>query len=389
MTYIAQEKLRAAAWKRNTNSLHENAKFPAGYVNKDGVTGGVLQDFCLPPELAAYSLLPEVRQSALALFAKLEIPWHAGLDGGPSNHLLSSQVQCVNALGQMVTDPGRIKLAFGDLLGVDEVLQIEPGRFLTFEYIGPADYFGEVLSGHRVRGAHSTSLDAAFLHRASDGVVELVLVEWKYTESYRRRTPDLEKDAVRRDRYAEAVADPSGPVRADVLAFGFLLDEPIYQLVRQQLLANALENSGAEGATRVRVVHVSPGGNDAYQGSLHRTEHLALGQTVGEVWQKLLRHRDRFLTVDSKIFLDAGITSREYVLRYSEQVVYNAEQLFAALGIPTDLRELKGCLDFHGHIVLYDDAVDLVIGTDGTGLTYPFEVSELYALADELQTEDG
>jgi len=55
--------------------------------------------------------------------------WHAGVGSGPSNHLLSSQVQCTNALGQMVTDPERIARAFGPTLGVGEVLQIEPGRF--------------------------------------------------------------------------------------------------------------------------------------------------------------------------------------------------------------------------------------------------------------------
>lgn len=389
MTYIEQEKIRAAAWKNSTNALPDEATGPAGYVNRDGVTGSTPYDFCLPPQLASHSLLAEVREPALALFAELRIPWHAGVDGGPSNHLLSSQVQCVNALAQMASDPVRLKLAFGELLGVDELLEIEPGRFLTFEYIGPKDYFGEAPSGHRVRGAHSTSLDAAFLHRALDGAVELVLVEWKYTESYRRRKPDANKDAVRLRRYGEAVADPSGPVRADVLPFEFLLDEPIYQLVRQQLLAHALEKDGAEGATRVRVVHVSPGGNDAYQSSLHRPEHLALGQSVSEVWQKLLQRQDRFLTVDSKIFLDAAITSREYVLRYSDQVVHNADELFAAFEIPADVLELEGLLDFHGDIVLYEDVVDLVIGTEGTGLEYPFEISELYALADELQAGDG
>jgi hypothetical protein len=67
------------------------------------------------------------------------------------------------------------------------VLEIEPGRFLTFEYIGPKDYLHEAKNGVRIRGAHCTSVDAAFLHRGTDGVVELVLVEWKYTESYRVR----------------------------------------------------------------------------------------------------------------------------------------------------------------------------------------------------------
>lgn len=389
MTYIEQEKLRAAAWKKSTNSLPDEAKVPARYVNKDGVTGSTLYDFCLPPALAPYSLLAEIREPALALFAELGIPWHSGVDGGPSNHLLSSQVQCVNALTQMLGDPVRLKLAFGELLGIDELLEIESGRFLTFEYIGPKDYLGEAPHGQRVRGAHCTSVDAAFLHRASDSAIELVLVEWKYTESYRRRAPEPKKDAVRLSRYGKAVANPFGPVRSDVLPFEFLLDEPIYQLVRQQLLAHALEKDGAERATRVRVVHVSPPGNDAYQHSLHRPEHRALGGTVTEAWHKLLRHQDRFLALDSKVFLDDAITSREYVLRYSDQVVHNAEELFATLGIPADLQELEGVLDFHGSVVLYDDVVDLVIGMEGTGLAYPFEISEQYTLADELQAGDG
>ncbi|MDP9183889.1 MAG: hypothetical protein M3P04_14080, partial [Actinomycetota bacterium] len=244
MTYSSEEKLRAASWKRSTSTLPESAWCAAPYVGKSGKAGDTPYPFCLPPEHASLSLLPEVREPALALFAELGIPWHAGVGGVPSNHLLSSQVQCVNALGQMVTDPARIVRALGDVLGIGEVLQIEPGRYLTFEYIGPTDYFGECPGGARIRGAHCTSVDAAFLHRALDGVVELVLVEWKYTESYRPRKPDPKKDAVRFGRYGEAFADPNGPVRSDVLSFQHVLDEPFYQLVRQQLLAHELEKAG-------------------------------------------------------------------------------------------------------------------------------------------------
>ena len=112
----------------------------------------------LPAEFADYTLLPEVRPSALTLFAELGIAWHASVHGGPSNHRLSSQVQCVNALAQMMRDPSRLVRAFGDLLGTAEVLEIEPGRYLTFEYIGPEDFFNEASNGVRVRGAHCTSV---------------------------------------------------------------------------------------------------------------------------------------------------------------------------------------------------------------------------------------
>ncbi len=73
-----------------------------------------------------------MRDQVLDLFAAEAIPWHAGIGGGPSNHLLSSQVQCANALGQMIRDRHRLDRAFGDLLDIDEVLEIEPGRFLKF-----------------------------------------------------------------------------------------------------------------------------------------------------------------------------------------------------------------------------------------------------------------
>lgn len=251
-------------------------------------------------------------------FAELRIPWHAGIGDGPSNHLLSSQVQCVNALGQMVTDSSRRVRVFGTPLGTAEVLQIEPGRFLTFEYIGDKDYFNEVVGGARVRGAHCTSVDAAFLHRTAGGVVELVLIEWKYTESYRIRRPDPVRDKVRWGRYGEALMTDDGPVRGDLLEFVDLLDEPLYQLMRQQLLAHALETDHAHGAERVRVVHVLPAANVAYQQSLHRDSQQALGNTVGEVWSRLLRTPDRFVSVDSSLFLDPAVTSAEYVARYGD-----------------------------------------------------------------------
>jgi len=386
MTYTMEEQARAVAWKAHTSSLPAAAKQPAPYVGNDGRPGSMFYDFCLPPAFAGHTLLPEVRGTALALFAELGIPWHASVDGGPSNHLLSSQVQCVNALTQMVSDPTRLVRAFGELLGLAEVLEIEPGRYLTFEYIGPEDFFGEAPRGSRVRGAHCTSVDAAFLHRGLDGVVELVLVEWKYTESYRVRPPDPAKDEVRFKRYGEAVADPEGPVRADLLSFEHLLDEPFYQLVRQQLLAHALEKSGAEGASRVRVLHVLPHWNEAYQHSLARPEHRAIGESVSDVWQRVLRRKDRFISIDSRVFQDADITSREYVLRYADGVVHDEQELLTVLDVD-DARGIEDALEFDGELELLPDGVDLRSGTAGTGFSYPFALSELRALADELAAD--
>lgn len=388
MNYNTEEKFRAVSWKRSTSTLSDSAREAAPYVGKEGKPGHKPYDFCLPPEHAALSLLPEVRDSALALFAELEIPWHAGIDGGPSNHLLSSQVQCVNALGQMVDQPERIVMAFGDLLGIGEVLQIEPGRYLTFEYIGPTDFFGEAPTGSRIRGAHCTSVDAAFLHRTLDGLVELVLVEWKYTESYPTRRPDPKKDAVRFKRYGEAFADLAGPVFDNLLTFEHILDEPFYQLVRQQLLAHALEQAGAEGAARVRVVHVLPPDNGAYQESLARTEHLVLGATVSEVWKKLLRRPDRFLSVDSSVFLDPEVTSRDYVHRYGAPLIHDLPELLAAYELD-DAQGVEDAVDFEGDLTVKDEGIELQLGRFCTVLEYPFTLFELNDLVDELEAEVG
>lgn len=316
MTYTTQERQRQIAWKLHTHALPVAARAAAPYIGKSGRPGAQTYAFCLPPEYAVLNLLPEVRDAALELFADAAIPWHAGVGGGPSNHLLSSQVQCVNALGQMVRDAERIRRAFGDLLGIDEVLELEPGRHLTFEYIGPTDFFGEAPGAERSRGAHCTSVDAAFLHRRRDGLRELVLVEWKYTEYYALRRPDPAKDAVRRRRYEAAWIAPDSPVRTDLLPFELILDEPFYQLVRQQLLAHELEKARAHDVDRVRVLHVLPPANDAYQASLARPEQRSLGGSVSQVWQRLLTRPDRFLPVDPALFLDPSITSAEYVSRY-------------------------------------------------------------------------
>jgi len=378
--YSENQKKLAAAWKEGTKTLPEHARAAAPYVTKDGAAAGQPRDFCLPADHAALNLLSDVREQALALFAELEIPWHAGTGTGPSNHLLSSQVQCVNALTSMVTDPERIRRAFA-AIDVGEVLQVEPGRFLTFEYIGPKDYLNEAPAGVRVRGAHCTSVDAAFLHRAPDGATELVLVEWKYTESYRLRSPDPVRDAVRRGRYLALIQDPEGPVRSDVLAFEHLLDEPLYQLVRQQLLAHELEKDGV--ADRVRVGHVLAPANEAYQQSLHRPEQQALGATVSRVCQQLLRKPGRFTSLDPAVFLDPDVTSAEYCRRYSDGIIRNRAELYAVLDVDSP-EGVEDWLEWDGWVDVHEAGVSLVYDCDGTGLSYPFALEELVELEREL-----
>ena len=313
--YATEQNKRQIHWLKTSGTLPLEARAGGTYTDRDGKEHGPLPLF-LPRDLAAHNLLPDVRDGAIDLFAELDIPWHDGVGGGPSNHLRDSQVQCANALFRMVSDPERITRAFGHVLDIAEVLPIEDERFLTFEYIGPTDYFDEGKGAPRRRGTRCTSVDAAFRYRTSAGLVELALVEWKYTESYLAQRPRSGSDETRRRRYETDFLDPEGPLRGDVVSFDALLHEPFYQLMRQQLLAHRLEKARAHDAAVVRVVHVLSPANVGYEASLPLPDHRAVGTTVSEVWQALIRRPNRFVAVDPAVFLDDAITSTEYIERY-------------------------------------------------------------------------
>ena len=214
-TYVADSNRLAAAWKRASTVLPAEAKAPGVVKSRSG--SPVEVDYALPRDYAEHNLLPEVRSLALDLFRDLDISWHQGANGKPSNHLRSSQVQCVNALGQMMRDRTRIERAFGTVLDIASVRDFgeidasERGRYLTFEFIATNNYFGEA----RSRGAMSTSVDAAFAYSTSDGVNGLALVEWKFTETYEGADRNADaKRAERRRRYRVASRQtgwPTGP----------------------------------------------------------------------------------------------------------------------------------------------------------------------------------
>ncbi|MFW5469507.1 PGN_0703 family putative restriction endonuclease [Knoellia sp. CPCC 206435] len=319
--YVVAENQKLVAWKRRTPALPHEAREPGVYVAGERPPTRPL-DICVPPKHAPLNLLPNVRSEALALFRELDIPWHDGVDEGPSNHLRDSQVQCVNALHPMVRDAHRIQAAFGHLLDIADVLPIEADRYLTFEYIGHTDYFGEGRGKARRRGTMCTSVDAAFTYRTSRDVVELALVEWKYTETYpTARRESSRSDAARRRAYEPDVTDENGPLNGSWVPFDVLLNEPFYQLVRQQLLAHRLEQDPHVAADVVRVVHVLSPDNTAYQACLHDFARLELGASVDEVWTRLLRRPDRFLHLDPAVFLNPSITSVDYVDRYGDALL--------------------------------------------------------------------
>lgn len=310
--FRTQARMVAEAWKRTTPTLPGSAREPGPYQTRRGLIGPL--PVCLPRDYAEFNLLPDVRSAALDLFSSEAITWHDGVAAGPSNHLLDSQVQCVNALAPGISDSTFVRTAFSALLPIDEVLSIEPGRYLTFEYIGADDYLKERSGLTRTRGSMTTSADAAIRYRTPTGEIEVALLEWKFTEDYRGHELSTPRGVPRTERYRRLWEYESCPLRRDLLPYSDLFVEPFYQLFRQQLLAWQMEAAGELGAKRVRVVHLCPKANAGVHQALSRPSHAAVGTDTLDIWSEICVQPDRFISVDTDIFFD--LRSAEYRDRY-------------------------------------------------------------------------
>ena len=180
-SFLEREKTRQAEFKRRSPYFSPAARAP-------GVYRKALRPFVLPRDLARENLFPGIREAAPRFFAQHKIKWHDGQAGNPSNHLCDSQVCCVNFLFPYAKEPN----ALADLLdpvipNLRKMLPVEDDQYVTFEWIGEKDYLGEkdaARNKRRSRGANCTSADAAVLIELRGGGRQMVLIEWKYTESY-------------------------------------------------------------------------------------------------------------------------------------------------------------------------------------------------------------
>ena len=178
--FLEVEKGRQILFRETSEYFTDAAKADGVYLRKP-------RRFCLPVDRAEENLFGEIRASALEYFARKQIDWHHGRDGRPSNHLCSSQVQCVNFLYPFSERPDALCALLQPIFPtIHSVIPMEYEHVVSFEWIGLRNYLGEKVprSGSRTRGANSTSADAAIMFRHNDGTRQLTLIEWKYTESY-------------------------------------------------------------------------------------------------------------------------------------------------------------------------------------------------------------
>lgn len=327
-TFVAAARRAAVAWKDATPLLVAAAKLPSPYGSRPGAL-----PFVLPGDYRWDNLLPEAREVARTRFAAAGIHWHGDADG-PNPHLLSSQIQCLNALAPLVNRPEDLARWLGEFLPVDEVLPFgattespfDATDHVVFEWQGQIDHLGE-WSGHTpTRGARATSIDAAVRYRTPSGELEVALIEWKYTESY-PYAGRLDGSAYyhyrRLVRFRTLAQNPESPIRLDLgVDYEDLFADPTYQLFRQQLLAWRLEVTSELGVSRAVVVHAAPAANVALlQESLgmHRFQRFAEARGgLTSAWHALLRRPDRFVSVDTARLVAAdSVCGADFLARYA------------------------------------------------------------------------
>ncbi len=177
---------------------------------------------------------------------------------------------------------------------------MEEHHHVAFEWIGRENYLREKVprSGKRTRGANVTSADAAVMFERQDGRRQIVLIEWKYTESY---SPTSYKYSSRgTDRtaiYAHLYQRDDFPLNKNLLpSFDALFYEPFYQLLRQQLLAQEMERAQELGAAIVSLLHISPTANQDFQRVTSPTLET-IGSIVTVIWNKLQHYPTRFKSI--------------------------------------------------------------------------------------------
>jgi hypothetical protein len=286
--------------KKRYNKFKNQSNYFSNPAKKDGLYRKIPRKFCISENHSKENLFFPIQETAIQYFKDFEIKWHDGIKGQPSNHLCDSMVCGVNHLFPFANQPlalvGLLKPFFPDL---NHMLPIENNQFVAFEWIGAENYLGERISnnGKRTRGANFTSADAAVMFEKDDGKKQIVLIEWKYTESYSPTSLEFSKAGTdRKSIYNHLFERDDFPLDKNLLpSYASLFFEPFYQFTRQQCLANEMEKAGELGADAVSLLHISPDANKDFQ-KITSSDLEILGSAVTEVWKKLVTTKNRFLS---------------------------------------------------------------------------------------------
>ncbi len=309
MNYLETQRKKAIA---NRNEIFDDPGM-GHFMGKDREF--VLQD-------GDKNLFPPIKDDAIVYFKTYGIQWWK-TGNVPPGHLLSSQVACVNHLFPLRKDA---EAALAVLQEIDpdfvEACADFEGGFVGFEVVSNESYLNEVKPGNKqTRGANCTSVDATMCGRKIDGTKVQVLIEWKYTEAYSKDCKaDGDSGKTRQSRYNALILDAGSPLKSDVPIENFYY-EPIYQLMRQTLLAWQMvkHKDQEQGADDYLHVDVIPNANVQLRNKVNAPD---LDKTdLHKSWSSLLKKPERYQMIDPQDLLRPlmGNSQHEKHLRYLQR----------------------------------------------------------------------
>lgn len=296
--FLQGEKPKQAAFKLNSGYFSDSAR-------ADGEYFGQKYPFCLPQDCAEENLVPEIRQSVMTFFHNHQIKWRGGWAHRPSAHMCDSQVCCVNFLFPLADKPDVLAEILRPIYpGIREMCRVEEDSYVSFERAKKTGGSAQPHSADQIilREALHTSADAIVAFIRKDGKKQVVLIEWKYAESF----PPTKVNAARQsysDRTAvfqQLYESEDFPLKKELLpSVNLLFNEPFAHWLRLQYMAKEMELAHEEGADLVSVLHVAP----AHNREIRRVTSLALktlGNTPADVWRKLMKEKDRSACINTE-----------------------------------------------------------------------------------------
>jgi hypothetical protein len=127
---------------------------------------------------------------------------------------------------------------------------------------------------------------------------QVVLIEWKYTESYGGNSLKIAASGTdRAEIYRHLFEKADCPIDKGILpCFDSLFYEPFYQFMRQQFLASEMEKAHELGADVVSVLHIAPAHNADFR-KVTSPELGELGTSATSIWKRLVKNEGRFISI--------------------------------------------------------------------------------------------
>ncbi len=261
-----------------------------------------LVEYCIPKKYKEENLFEEIRDDAYKFFKDKNIQWHTSGE----NHLLSSQAFCVNFLFPFAykdKNNALVDLFKSIFPGIEKALPIEDDLLVSFEWETiKKNYLKEYGWNRGKRGSQATYPDAVVRFKQSDGKIRLVLIEWKYTETYSSKFLKYSKNKTDRTKIYQDLFDKKHcPIKKKLLldnrlCFEDLFYEPFDQMFREQFLANEIEiDSESEiRADIVTVLHLGPLKNIDFNRVTNKDLECISDKAI-HIWEKLIDNQDRFI----------------------------------------------------------------------------------------------